>query len=103
MSENILVTGIIDLDPAKHDAAVASFTGLMTPTLGEDGCEHYSFSADLNDPGRFHLSERWTSQEAMDTHMAAPHFVAFMGSAGELGITGFTATKWVGASAEKLM
>ena len=29
-------------------------------------------AADLSDPGRFHLSERWTDAESLAAHAAAP-------------------------------
>jgi quinol monooxygenase YgiN len=100
---SILVTGTIDLDPANRDQAIKTFTECMTATRAEEGCEHYSFSADVEDPGRFHVSEQWASQEAMDTHMATPHLAALMGAMGSLGVTGASLTKWDGATASKLM
>ncbi len=103
MSDTIIVTGVIDLDPAKHDDAIAAMTACMEATRAEDGCEHYAFSADLADPGRFHVSEQWASQAAMDAHMATPHLAALMGQMGELGVTGASLTKWDGATSSKLM
>jgi quinol monooxygenase YgiN len=103
MSDTILVTGVLDFDPAKRDAAIAAVTEAMTATLAEDGCEHYSFAADLADPGRFHLSERWASQAAMDAHMATPHLGALLAKMADFGVTGVNITKWTGATGEKLM
>jgi quinol monooxygenase YgiN len=100
---SILVTGTIDLDPANRDQAIATFTECMVATRAEDGCEHYSFAADVEDPGRFHVSEQWASQEAMDTHMQTPHLAALMTAMGTLGVTGASLTKWDGATASKLM
>ena len=100
---SILVTGTIDLDPAHRDQAIATFTECMAATRAEEGCEHYSFSADVEDPGRFHVSEQWASQEAMDTHMQTPHLAALMGAMGSLGVTGASLTKWDGATGSKLM
>ena len=98
----ILVTGIIDVDPDQREAFIAAAQAAMEPTRAEDGCEHYAFSADLDDPGRFHVSERWASEEAMTAHMASPHLAAFMGAMGGL-VRGASLTKWEGATGSKLM
>lgn len=100
---SILVTGTIDFDPAKRDKAIEVVTTCMEATRAEEGCESYAFSGDLNDPGRFYVSEQWASQEAMDTHMQTPHLAALMGAMGEIGVTAATLTKWDGATPSKLM
>jgi quinol monooxygenase YgiN len=99
----IIVTGIIDLDPAKRDDFIAAARDVMAATRAEDGNEGYAFSADLEDAGRFYVAEHWASQEAMDTHMATAHLAAFMGSMGGVGITAASLTKWDGATPSKLM
>ena len=103
MSTLILVTGVINLDPTKHDDAVAAMGVCMEATRQEEGCERYTFSADLSDPGCFHVSEQWASAEAMDTHMASAHMATFLGQMGALGVTGASLTKWDGATSSKLM
>ena len=100
---SIIDTGVIDLDPAKRDAAIEAFTEVMTATRAEDGCESYVFSADVTDPGRFYVAEHWASEEAMTGHMASAHLAAFMGKMGGFGVTAASLTKWSGATAEKLM
>jgi len=103
MSEPIIVTGVIDLDPANHDAAVDALTTCMMASRDDEGCEGYVFSSDLVDPGRFHTFELWASLEAMEAHMATPHMATLMTQMGELGVTGASLTKWAGATASKLM
>ena len=103
MSDTIIVTGVIDLDPAKRDDAVAALNDCMEATRTEDGCEHYAFSGDLTDPGRFYVSEQWASQAAMDAHGASPHLAALLGKMGTLGVTSASLTKWDGATPSKLM
>ena len=100
---SILVTGTIDFDPANRDKAIETVTACMEATRAEDGCEFYAFSGDLNDPGRFHVSEQWASQEAMDAHMATPHMATLMAAMGGLGVTAASLTKWDGATPSKLM
>lgn len=103
MSDTILVTGVIDLDPAKRDAAIAAVQVLMEATRAEDGCEGYTFSGDFSDPGRFYVSEQWASKAAMDAHLATPHLAAFLGAMGDFGVTGASLTKWEGATGSPLM
>jgi quinol monooxygenase YgiN len=99
----ILVTGTIDLDPAQRDGFIAACQELMEATHQEAGCEHYSFAADLSDTGRFHISERWSSQSEMDVHARSAHLAAFMGKLGAFGVRGASLTKWKGATGSPLM
>jgi quinol monooxygenase YgiN len=100
---SIIVTGTIDLDPAKRDGFIAAANACMDATRAEDGNESYVFSADLTDQGRFYVCEQWASQDVMDTHMATSHLAAFMGAMGEFGVTGASLTKWDGGTPSKLM
>ncbi len=103
MSDTIIITGTIDLDPANRDAAIKAFSDCMEATRAEDGCEVYAFSADLADPGRFHVSEQWRDQAANDAHGAGPALATLMGAMGSLGVTGASLTAWHGAEPKKLM
>ena len=103
MADTILITGVIDLDPANHDAAVAAFAKLMTASRQDEGCVRYVFSADIEQRGRFHLSEEWESQAASDVHMTQPHMAEFFTAMGSLGVTASSITKWTGAQPEQLM
>jgi quinol monooxygenase YgiN len=103
MSDTIIVTGTIDLDPAKRDTFIEAAVACMAATRAEDGNEAYSFSADVENPGRFYVTEQWASQAAIDTHMATDHLAAFMGTMGAAGVTGASLTQWNGAEAKKLM
>jgi len=99
----ILVTGTIDFDPSKRDDAIAAVKAVMAATRAEDGNEGYVFSGDLEEEGRFHVTEHWASQEAIDSHMATPHMATLMGQMGTLGVTAASLTKWEGATPSKLM
>lgn len=98
----ILVTGTIDVDPAQRTAFIEAATTLMGPTRAEAGCEAYTFSADLEDEGRFHVSERWVSEPEMDAHMRSPHLAEFMGAVGAF-VRGASLTRWDGATGSTLM
>jgi quinol monooxygenase YgiN len=97
-----IVTGYIDVDPEQRDAFVAAVGKVVSATRAEAGCEQYVFSADLDDASRFHVTEHWTDDDAMASHMASPHMAAFLGSIGGI-VRGASLTKWAGATGEKLM
>ena len=103
MSDTIIVTGVIDLDPAKRDDAIAAALAVMEATRAEEGAVLYTFSADLTDPGRFHLLEQWASAEAMEAHSKSAHLAEFMAKMGGFGVTRASLTKWDGATGSKLM
>ena len=69
----ILVTGTIDFDPAKRDDAIAAVTTVHGGHPRGGGLRGLRLlAATSTDPGRFHVTEQWASQEAMDIHMATP-------------------------------
>ena len=103
MSDTIIVTGVIDLDPAKRDDAIAAALAIMEATRAEEGNDAYAFTADLADPGRLHLVEQWASAEAMEAHMETAHLAEFMTKIGACGVTSARLTKWEGATGSKLM
>lgn len=83
----IICTGTIKLDPAKADEARTAMTTMMEATLEEDGCQGYTFAADLSEPGVFHLTEQWDDAEAIDKHLKEPHMADLMAAMGTLGVT----------------
>ncbi|MGH9275383.1 MAG: putative quinol monooxygenase [Acidimicrobiales bacterium] len=102
MSDTVIVTGVFDLDPSRRERAIAVFTEMMERTRAEEGCEHYAFSADLTDPGRFHLIEQWSSLTLNEAHVQTPHFPTFLDQLGGLGITAVTITQWLGATGKRV-
>ncbi len=102
MSDTVIVTGFFDLDPVHRESAVTVFTEMMERTRAEEGCEHYAFSADLTDPGRFHLIEQWASLAANEAHVQTPHFPRFLEQLGTLGVTGVSLTQWLDATEKRV-
>ena len=102
MSDTVLVTGVFDLDPALREQAIAVFTDMMERTRVEEGCEHYAFTADLVDPGRFHLIEQWSSLATNEAHVQTPHVPTVLEQLGGLGISGVTITQWLGATEKQV-
>lgn len=47
--------------------------GLIGPTRKEEGCILYNLYVDQDEPTRFTFIEEWTSNEALDAHLASAH------------------------------
>jgi quinol monooxygenase YgiN len=59
--------------PMSIDHALASSVSQV-----ESGCPYYRFSADLERPTTFYLTEEWDSEDALQSHLRAPHFAEFV-------------------------
>ena len=66
----LIVEGTIDVEPAERDAFLQGRRDGVLATRSEPGCIDYAFSADLVDPGRVRVFERWESAEALDAHLS---------------------------------
>lgn len=82
----LVIAGHIRLDPAKREAALAAARELMRDTRRESGCISYTFSADVEDDGVFHVFEEWESAEALGHHFRAPHMARFQAAAAGFGV-----------------
>jgi quinol monooxygenase YgiN len=79
----IIVTGtarFADGEIARiRDALVKN----VAATRAEAGCARYNYSVDIGDPNLLHIAEEWSDEEAIASHMAAPHMAELMGALGE--------------------
>jgi quinol monooxygenase YgiN len=82
----LVIAGRIRLDPAKRDAAISAARDMMRDTRRESGCISYTFSADVEDAGVFHVFEEWESAEALGAHFQAPHMARFQAAAAGFGV-----------------
>jgi quinol monooxygenase YgiN len=67
----LIVAGTLDVDPGQRDEFLAGRKEGVLATRSEPGCIEYVFSADLIDPGRVRIFERWESKDALAGHLAA--------------------------------
>ena len=95
---SIIIAGHILVDPAKRDAALQDTIEGMTLTHAEEGCIAYAFSADLVDPSKILLFEKWESAEALASHGKSAHLKDMQGKMGAWGITGVEILKYEVAS-----
>jgi quinol monooxygenase YgiN len=50
---------------------------MQTETATEEGCEDYTFSVELGDPGAIRITERWANEDALKAHFLTPHMATF--------------------------
>jgi quinol monooxygenase YgiN len=82
----IHVIASIDLSPGRRDQYLAEFRRNVPNVLAEKGCLEYGPTIDVasqipvQPPVRENVVvvvEKWESLEALRTHLAAPHMLAF--------------------------
>lgn len=98
MSEQVLIMGVFDVDPAKRDAALELFKKMNKGSAEEPGCVRYAFAADLDDPNRFHLYECWADKAALETHFETDSLQEFRRLIPEL-VTDRSISRWTGNEA----
>ena len=62
----VIVAGHIIVDPAERDAYLAGCVTVVEQARAAEGCLDFAIGADLVDPGRITVLERWASQEAVE-------------------------------------
>jgi quinol monooxygenase YgiN len=63
----VIVAGHIAVDPEQRESYLAGSMSVAEQARKANGCLDIAITADLLDPGRVNLFERWESQEALDT------------------------------------
>jgi quinol monooxygenase YgiN len=72
----IPVVAIIKAKPGKAKLLEEVLSGLVAPTHHEAGCVRYALHRSVDDPALFVFVEKWTSAEALQKHLGAPHVAA---------------------------
>ena len=62
----VIVAGHIVLDPEQRDDYLAGCVEVVRQARRAPGCLDFSLSADLLEPGRVNIYERWESQAAVE-------------------------------------
>lgn len=62
----IIVAGHLDVDPGERDAYLATCVAVVEQARRAPGCLDFALSADLLEPGRVNIFERWESQETVE-------------------------------------
>ncbi len=62
----VIVAGHIIVDPAQRESYLAGCVSVVEHARVASGCVDFAISADLVDPGRINIFERWESQAAVE-------------------------------------
>ncbi|WDR03864.1 putative quinol monooxygenase [Devosia algicola] len=73
----IYVVATLQIELGALEPFVDAACPCIEATRAEPGCVHYDLCASVTDPERVVFIERWESREALNTHLASPHMLAF--------------------------
>ena len=90
----IVIWAQIDVEPAGREAALKNARPWIAGALGEPGCIHYNWSADLDNPARINVFEEWASEEALAAHFAGAQYAGMLGHIGRSGLTNAVSRKY---------
>lgn len=62
----VIVAGHIEVTPIEREAYLLGCTEVVDQARSAPGCLDFSLAADLVDPSRINIYERWDSQEAVE-------------------------------------
>ena len=62
----VIVAGHVVVDPQQRDDYLSGCVEVVRQARRAAGCLDFSLSADLLEPGRVNIFERWESQAAVD-------------------------------------
>jgi quinol monooxygenase YgiN len=68
----IIVAGHLIVDPRQRDSYLAGCTDVVQQARRAPGCLDFALTADLLDPGRVDIFERWESQAAVNAFRGGP-------------------------------
>jgi quinol monooxygenase YgiN len=62
----VIVAGHITVDPEQRESYLADCVSVVEQAREAAGCLDFAITADLIDPGRVNVFERWESQAAVE-------------------------------------
>ncbi len=90
----IVISAQIDLPADKREEALKTAQPFIDGALSQDGCIHYDWSADLNNPSRVNVFEEWESEAALANHFSNKHYAGMLGHLGSFGIDNAVSRKY---------
>jgi quinol monooxygenase YgiN len=63
----VIVAGHITVEPQQRESYLAGCVSIVEQARRAAGCLDFAITADLIDPGRVNIFERWESQAAVET------------------------------------
>lgn len=74
----------ISAQAGSEEIVAAALRELVGPSQAETGCILYQACRQQDDATELVVLEEWASAEALDEHMATPHFKGFLAKVGAL-------------------
>lgn len=71
--DSVRIVATVTGQPGKAAELKAMLLDLIAPTRAEAGCVSYQLLQNNSDPSDFVFVEEWTSDAAIDEHMASAH------------------------------
>ena len=62
----VIVAGHLVVEPGQRESYLAGCVGVVEQARRAPGCLDFAITADLIDPGRIDIFERWESREAVE-------------------------------------
>jgi quinol monooxygenase YgiN len=62
----VIVAGHVTVEPQQRESYLASCVSVVEQARGTAGCLDFAITADLIDPGRVNIFERWESQAVVE-------------------------------------
>ncbi len=90
----VVISGEIDFPPENVAPALAGAKDLIDMALAEQGCRHYTWTADPYLPGRVHVFEEWETAEDLAAHLVAEPYYKMGAHLGAFGILGAVTRKY---------
>jgi quinol monooxygenase YgiN len=73
----IVVNAVIESTVDDIAALKEAIATMETASRAEDGCQDYTFSVELNNPGVIRITEKWNSVDDLKAHFGEPHMATF--------------------------
>ena len=90
----IIISGTVDIDPEKMEAAMATAKPLIEGALTQEGIMDYDWFPDPLTPGRIRVFERWESQKALENHFNNHWYQGMRVALAQFGIRGADVLKY---------
>jgi quinol monooxygenase YgiN len=98
----VIVAGTIRVPPENLAALTPHLQTYIAACRAEDGCEAFSFAADVSDPGLIRVFEIWRDGGALERHKGTAHVAAWRALWPEYGVHGRSLTRFEIAGREAI-
>ncbi len=99
----LIIEGWLHFAPGEIDKFGEAAKQMVEATRQEEGCLHYAFARDMNDPDIIRISERWADDAALEAHFQSPHMAAFGAGLAQVERLGSDVRLYAGDEVRRIM